>query len=172
MELEEIRKAIDELGADVKRNRRADPNKIKDTESNFKKSAGRIAKEVMNSENSEMFVKVSELLGLILKAQGVSSNQMRNIFGYVKKQEADIKGLPEGAEIPAKTIMKLKLLSPKMAYIIGRAQRYSANTLEVLKIFFDDCISEIEKSKSKEQFQRFIDMFESILSYHKYYGGK
>lgn len=169
MELEEIKNLTKTLGEQVKNKKYPDKERVSGLEQKLRKNLRELADEIITDENSETLVSTSEALGLLLKVKGVSSSQLRNIFGYVKRLEADVKGNTED-KLPQKTILKLRLLSPKMAYVIGRAQNYSVRTLEILKSFFDECIEKI--GDSKEKFEKFINVFEAILSYHKYYGGK
>ena len=53
--------------------------------------------------------------------------------------------------------------------IKGYGAAYKCGFKYVAKDIIEDFI---EKDPVKEKFQRFVNFFEAILSYHKYYGGK
>ena len=124
--------------------------------------------EIFLKKNPEILVTISEALSQLLVANGVSSNRIRNVFGYIKKLEADT--LTSKDKLSEDTYHKLRLLSPKLAYIIGRSRDKEEEALRVLKDYFDESIEKIEYDKKK--FKTFVDFFEAILSYHKYYKGK
>jgi len=141
-------------------------NKIKKTvETNAKDYADRLIVE----GDSKALVIVAKAMGIVLKGKGVTSSQVRNIFGYVKKIEV-AESTCTGPTLGDKSYGKLILLSPKLAYAIGRANRPSDEGLKLMKHVFDECIEKIEKNS--DRFKRFMSFFEAILSYHKYYGGK
>ncbi len=173
MEIEEIRKSIERLGPIVKKAKR--PRKefkqnkeIKNFEDTIKKNYKEFAQEIIENSNGKLLVLAGESFGILLKARGISSNQLRNIFGYVKKIECGIKG-NKNEKLLGNVMLKLRLLLPKISYIIGRERNYeSKEMLEILRSFFGECIEKINGDKSK--FALFVDTFESILSYHKYYG--
>ncbi len=172
MEIQEIKEFIKKVGPDVKNGGRYDYNKLNNFESSLKHDVHNLTQKLMSNDDPEALVTISEAIGLLLKSHGVRNSQIRNIFGYVKNIEINIKK-DTNKELSKKTILKLKLLSPKMAYAIGRKKdKRIKKALEILKIFFDRCIEEIEKDPTKEKFQRFVNFFEAILSYHKYYGGQ
>jgi CRISPR-associated protein Csm2 len=68
-------------------------------------------------------------------------------------------------------IRRLVLLKPKMAYQAAR-ERKVKNLVNNL----DEAISYVESAESpaekKERFDKFVDLFEAILAYHKAKGGK
>ena len=127
-----------------------------------------LAGKVLSEESSEVLIAVAEALGILLIRGEVKSNKIRNIFGYVKK--LDLETMNMNDTIQKEITYKLRLLSPKLAYIIGRAGRSEKEALTLLKIYFDNTVEKIGNDKKK--FKTFVDFFESILAYHKYYGGK
>ncbi|RKX92098.1 MAG: type III-A CRISPR-associated protein Csm2 [Spirochaetes bacterium] len=134
----------------------------------LKESHKNFVEELFLKEDGEVLVSVSEALGALLVGSGVSSSMIRNIFGYVKK--LDLETMNMNDTIQKEITYKLRLLSPKLAYIIGRAGRSEKEALTLLKIYFDNTVEKIGNDKKK--FKTFVDFFESILAYHKYYGGK
>ena len=86
----------------------------------------------------------------------LSTSQIRNIYGAVKKMQ--MKG-----ELDTH---KLAMLKPKLAYT---AKRHGMGA-EKLKDVLTDAISFVENDL--KNFNRFVDFFEAILAYHRAYGGK
>lgn len=102
-------------------------------------------------------VQFSDELGKFVKETGLTTSQIRNVFGEIKRIQ--LKGFEN--EKPS-----FFLLKPKMAYAAKRA----GNTgIQTLKQFFDEAHSKVH---DKATYQNFVDFFESILAYHKAYGGK
>lgn len=81
----------------------------------------------------------------------ITTSQLRNIYSKVKK-------ITEPKQ--------LYLLRPKLAYVYGRADKDGMRRLLVL---LDDQIKQVEDKSQLEEFKSF---FESIIAYHKFYGGK
>jgi len=102
-------------------------------------------------------VQFSDELGKFIKETGLTTSQIRNVFGEIKRIQ--LKGFEN--EKPS-----FYLLKPKMAYAASRANNSGIRTL---KKFFDEAHSQV---KDRVSYQNFVDFFESILAYHKAYGGK
>jgi len=102
-------------------------------------------------------VTFSDELGRFIKDYGLTTSQIRNVFGEIKRIQ--LKGFEN--EKP-----RFYLLKPKMAYAAKRANNQG---IRVLKQFFDEAHSQVN---DKVTYQNFVDFFESILAYHKAYGGK
>lgn len=112
-------------------------------------------------EGGRALVELAERVGKQAKNQGLTTNQIRNIYGLVKKMEMDYKMGREFSE------HRLMMLKPKMAYAAARASGSGAKTLaNVLSQAIDAVGSDASK------FPRFVDLFEAILAYHKAEGGK
>ena len=94
----------------------------------------------------------------------LSSSQMRNIFGEIKRIEmlAGKKGdrWKESAEVD------FWLLKPKLAYSASRSKHW--NKIQHLAKVLDEAHSQV---KTWKQFKNFSQFVEGILAYHKYYGG-
>lgn len=85
------------------------------------------------------------------KYRGWSASQLRNVFTQVKTM---------------KEYSELCLVRPKLAYASGRTD---SSELKELLLLLDDVI---KKVNSNDQLREFKSFFESIIAYHKYYGGK
>ena len=107
--------------------------------------------------DTKALVTESEELGKQLKKNDLTTSQIRNVFGSVKKME--MKGFKE---------KELLLLKPKLAYAAKRpgAKKGTDDLREVLSTAID-CVG-----NNKERFENFCNFFEAILAYHRAAGGK
>jgi CRISPR-associated protein Csm2 len=122
-------------------------------------------KEIMNSDLT------GKLLNDFAKSQGkelstrLKRSQIRNIFTEARR----IQNQWRGSNVTA--IRQLVMLKPKLAY---QAKRHKE--VEPLQIILTEAITEVEQAAAgenrDEKFQRFMDLFEAILAYHRYYGGQ
>lgn len=93
----------------------------------------------------------------------MSTSQLRRFFGEVKRQQA-IGHYEESSFV---------MLSPKLAYAVGRAKKDMKPGVKYCKIedffiVFDDAIKKVGQSEDKEKaFKNFIAIFEAIVAYHK-----
>lgn len=100
------------------------------------------------------------------KIKFVSTSQIRNVYGTVKKLE--MIGLSE------KSLRQLLLLKPRLAYSKARIDRRNKEAKEAYEQFEKDiglAIDAVELN-TPETFTRFCNFFEAILAYHKAHGGK
>ena len=107
------------------------------------------------TEGGEILVKEAEQQGQQL-ARNLTTSQIRNIYGAVKKMQM------KGGELDTH---KLLMLKPKLAYA---AKRHGGG-VDTLKDVLTQAIDLV--GKDKEKFSRFVDFFEAILAYHKFYDG-
>lgn len=85
--------------------------------------------------------------------KGWTASQLRNIFVHVKR---------------AQSVDDLYRLRPHIAYASGRAEGHKRSLQEFLYLL-DTLIKKITTPEQMKEFQLF---FESIIAYHKYFGGK
>ena len=113
-------------------------------------------KEILNG-NGRLIVKVSEDIGKQTSQRGgVSTSQIRRIFGDLKRRQ--YKEFDNN---------KIQLIRPKLAYTFSRHSRYRGMDLLIGTMDFL-----IEKVEVKADFENVINLFESILAYHKKEGGR
>ncbi len=118
---------------------------------------------------AETLVQEADRLGKELKQRGLSTSQIRAIFGEVRQIQAE---WSMGDTQRAKALRKLILLKPKMAYRARRERGGAVQALvDVLDPAVDLVIREKDPGKQDENFQRFVEFFEAILAYHKAHGG-
>ena len=120
---------------------------------------------IRQSESTDRLVSFAEGLGSFLanRREGISTSQIRNIFGEVKKIEMEWGRSPESSWV------RLQLLRPKLAYTAKKSERTSVRGL-ALKEVLSAAILCIEGEI--ENFQRVVNFFEAILAYHRAYGGQ
>lgn len=107
-------------------------------------------------EGGAPLVESAETLGPYLKNLGLTTSQIRNIYGMVKRME--LQGFDPHEFV---------LLKPKLAYAAKRARTGGAERLkEVLTLAIDEVGNDAQK------FSKFVDLFEAILAYHVAAGGK
>lgn len=98
-----------------------------------------------------------KVIGAIL-----TTSQLRKFFGEVKRQQ--IIGYEEASFV---------MLTPKLAYAVGRAKKDKKGNVRYLKIedffmVFEDAIKKVGNSRDKQKaFKNFISIFEAIVAYHK-----
>ena len=103
-------------------------------------------------------IKFCEKFGKHIKNNGLSTSQIRNVYGELKRIQ--LKGFK-------KEKTSFLLLKPKMAYAAKRAKNSGATDF---KKVFDKAFDLIDNSS--EKYKNFMDIMEAILAYHKSFGGK
>ena len=103
--------------------------------------------------------------------RNIKASQIRKIFTEVRKIEAlwEQEGKRELA------LRRLVLLKPKLAYQEKRQERRGTSPMKPFTTALSSAIDEIAKEKDSEKqdayFRNFVDFFEAVLAYHKYFGG-
>lgn len=107
-------------------------------------------------EGGSHLVNAAEALGPHLKNGQLTTSQIRNIYGMVKRMEMQQFDPHE-----------FVLLKPKLAYAAKRARARGAEDLKTVLSWAID-----EVGTDSQKFARFVDLFEAILAYHVAAGGK
>jgi CRISPR-associated protein Csm2 len=118
--------------------------------------------------NAETTVKEANALGRDL-ARRLSTNQIRSIFGTVRRIEMNWPEKPEDdteRQSASQSQRELLLLKPKMAY---QAKRERGQGVRELTDILANAIDLV--GGNRQRFQYFVDFFEAILAYHKAHGG-
>jgi len=102
-------------------------------------------------------VRASETFGRHLKNNKVTTTQLRNAYGTMKKLEM--------VGWNAETRTKVMLIKPRLAYAAGR-HGHGMNDLNKVIGWAIDAI------RNGADFQRFCNFFEAIVAYFKAAGGK
>lgn len=116
----------------------------------------------------------TEFFGKWLADNKLTTNQIRNVFGEVKRIQ--MKGFTKTFD------SELLLLKPKLAYAKarksqgGKGAEQSAESLQkVLSAGIDAVFFVGHKDAPNEKFDRFenfVNFFEAVLAYHRAHGGK
>lgn len=143
------------------------PSSQNSRENNREKSAESISiKSIIVDGNVSELVTTADQLGEKLAGEGLSTSQMRNVFGRVRQIEMNWNQNPDGSYRQA------ILLKPKLAYFakrdakMGPLERVLAPALDLVQEAGQD------QEERHRRFLRFTEFFEAILAYHKKYGGK
>ena len=132
----------------------------------------------------------AEFLGYFAADAELSTSQIRNSFGEVKRIQMNAMAYQnESMYLNSTDMMSFRMLVPKLSYAAARSKKEGTDKFkEVMAICIGAVIEEIElqKSKSKEEdkspetndninkinpFENFTNFFEAILAYHKTAGG-
>ena len=106
-------------------------------------------------------VNSAEAFGRELAADGLSKSQIRNVFGEVRRIEADWEGKSQSEA----GLRRLLLLKPRMEYLRKRDSK-SAPLMDVLKLGVNKVAETTETDEQYRRFRRFVELFEAILAYH------
>lgn len=117
-----------------------------------------IAPEELDRRGEEWGKKLADPRG------GVKTNQIRNLYAAVQHIRVRASQEPDTEDINR----RLVFLKPKLAYASGR-QRQLKPLREFLVQAIDSVVDSADPSKARENF--FI-LMESIVAYHKFYGGR
>jgi len=124
-----------------------------------------ISKDLMQSSGSyKNAIEFAEQFGEEIVRQGLTTSQIRNFFGEVRRIQ--MKGI-----LQEKTAFLL--LKPKLAYAAKRAEKKGANMFKSIVLKAHDVVMEAKNNAEFEtRFKNFVDFLEAILAYHKVHGGK
>ncbi len=100
----------------------------------------------------------------------LSTGQIRKFYGEVKRIGANISGNKSD----------ILMLRPFLAYAVGRDKKFDPQLRRMInktkiKDFEEEmsvALSAIREDHLISDFQNFEQIFEAIVAYHKYYGGK
>jgi CRISPR-associated protein Csm2 len=126
-------------------------------------------REIVTSESpqaAKKLVEWSEHLGEFLARRGLTTSQIRKVFGEVRRlwMEAQ-KGWTDVLT------RKVHLLIPKLEYAARKEVAVKA-----LRVVLVRSIREVLEGENhdeiRKRFERFVEFFEAILAYHYAFGGK
>lgn len=105
----------------------------------------------------------------------LTNSQIRNVYGEVKRIQQKLIGQPDQEKAWEDTKSAFLLLQPKLAYAAGRVESKNRNSAinSLQKILTSALLGvRADDKEASLRFQNFVDFFESVLAYHKTYGGK
>ena len=120
---------------------------------------------ITNPDRADLIVKHADALGREL-SRPLTTAQIRALFGEVRQIQGQMSVNPQ------KAWRRLHLLKPKIAYRVRRSPGQGVRMLaDVLVPALDAVLEAKDKDTQKAYFKNFVEFFEAILAYHKYYGG-
>ena len=96
------------------------------------------------------------------KSADLKTHQLRTFYGSISRMRNQTLGMSEGKYLKVKH--DVTMLKPKLAYAAGRNSKN-------VKGFSDDMIRVVEQVKDDITLENFFALVESVVAYHKYYGG-
>jgi len=120
---------------------------------------------ITQDPTGQKLVEFAERTAQRLVREGLTRSQIRNIFTEVRKIEALWETKTEDA------LRRLIMLKPKLDYQAAR-QRQVKGLKQVLVEAIDAVAEATEPEERNKRFQRFVDLFEAILAYHRAKGGR
>ena len=93
----------------------------------------------------------------------MTTGQIRKFYGEVKRIDAAIE----------KHTNDIPMLKPLLAYAVGRDKASGKNTkIDDFEEELSKAIGAIRLEHIIADYKNFVQIFESIVAYHKYYGGR
>jgi CRISPR-associated protein Csm2 len=123
---------------------------------------------IMTQGATKAMTDQAEAFGRYLATAGLTTAQIRNIFGTVRTIEMTWQPQAKAEEV-AKAQRQLIMLKPKMAYQAKRIQSRSTAMADLAGVL-GQAIDMI--GNDRKRFQNFVDLFEAILAYHTAEGGR
>lgn len=121
------------------------------------------------------YVEKGETIGKKLKTDGITTSQIRKFLSAVNSVANKVQN--EKEELNAALADEIQYLRIKLAYQAGREsvpRNFHGEVkdfgLHHLQNVLDEELKKVGASKS--EFEKFNRLVESIVAYHKYYGGK
>jgi CRISPR-associated protein Csm2 len=113
---------------------------------------------------AEDIVRKAEETANQLTRDKLKTGQIRNFYSAITRMRTDY--ALGGYD---KVSSQLTMLKPKLAYAAGRQTAVRATFYPIMKSAIDGVTSANEKKRALENFFMFI---ESVVAYHKFYGGE
>ena len=107
-------------------------------------------------------------------ARDIKANQIRNIYGavqHIRVRASRLQPDTEDTEDTEDINRRLIFLKPKLAYASGR-QNNLRGLRDVLVEAIDSVVRSEDPKKAQKARDNFFILMESIVAYHKFYGGK
>ena len=126
-------------------------------------------KEWVKGGLDKFAVEFAEKFGQHLAAKRLSTAQIRNVFGEVRRIQMKMRDRWIKEEESA-----VLLLRPKLAYSAKRAKEKTPAAQDLADVLSEGAREITEGANDedkKRRFQNFADFFEAVLAYHKAHGG-
>jgi CRISPR-associated protein Csm2 len=114
--------------------------------------------------SAEDIVRKADETASLLTRDKLKTGQIRNFYSAITRMRTDFS--LHGYD---KVSSQLTMLKPKLAYAAGRQSAVRTNFYPIMKSAIDGVTSAKDKPVALENFFMFI---ESVVAYHKFYGGE
>lgn len=106
----------------------------------------------------------------------VTTSQIRGVFSLVREIEQDTLSAKNEDPLSATVTRRLSMLRPKLAYQVGRIDASYPDDpkkaqMGALVLILTSAVDVVLEQKTIQAFRNFVDFFEAILAYHKFFGG-
>lgn len=128
--------------------------------------------DIIGSSTAEFVSDLDELAkktGQNIKS--VTTSQIRGVFSIVREIEQETLRLSDDDVLPNRLQSRLTMLKPKLAYQVGRAPTMKRKPMEELQQLLTRAIDQVMKTGKVYAFRNFMNLFEAIIAYHRFYGG-
>ena len=145
-------------------------------------------KRIIRDENATKdLINYADQLGeqLASKNLDLATSQIRALFGEVRRiqamwpKESELETAADDERILSlrnKARKRLFLLIPKMMYRVGKetGKKKAAvrKLVDNLKPALEAVLEQTNPKEQREYLERFVEYFEAVLAYHRFYGGK
>jgi CRISPR-associated protein Csm2 len=137
---------------------------------------------IAEDEAAELMVRVSQALGRELARRNLTTHQLLNLFGEVRRIEMEWQQQQRDPEerLDPRIWRRLQLLKPRMAHQAARLRMLSTSRGYQESRARDDAMDPliealeraIDRVERNSDFQRFLDFFDAILAYLRFYQGR
>ena len=117
---------------------------------------------ILSDGTAELLVHYAESKAQALSKNGLTTNQLRNIFGEIRKIEALWEKGPDNAQ------RRLRLMQPKLAYQKARDDK-TAEFCNIMTEAIDIVLDRKINMDINIRFRNCINLLEAIVAYHKVY---
>ena len=119
---------------------------------------------IMQLEVATLVQKAEDMALLLIKDK-LKTNQIRNFYSAIMQMRTDYAQHGYSKELEQKLVM----LKPKLAYAAGRQSAVRNNFYPFMKMAIDGVLQSGQKGATLE---KFFLLVESVVAYHKFYGGE
>ena len=128
-------------------------------------------RKIMVDGDVEALVILADQTGKALADQKLTTNQIRNVFGTVRQIQM------RWPADESRAYRDAILLRPKLAYFAEREKKTKgggSTGMETLQQVLEPALKHLteDNKPSFKRFERFAELFEAIVAYHKKHGGK
>jgi CRISPR-associated protein Csm2 len=102
----------------------------------------------------------------LFKADGLKTNQIRNFYSAITRLRQDYN---DTKQLSGDIERRLVFLKPKLAYSAGRQKAVRSNFFPFMKKYIEEVLTATDKPLA---LSNFFALVESVVAYHKFYGGE